>query len=218
MGIKQNREYYVSVEGETEKWYFEHLKKLINQCDDALFKVKMEPRVKKSPLSFVKALAAPYEIKAFHICDYESNEEEHVRQFKKMLIELKEANRIKRKIIYSLGYSNYSFDLWMILHKRQFIGPLPHRKSYLKGINDVYNEHFQFLDDYKEEANFKRILSRIDLSDVKRAIQNADYIRKKHAENGDVMDEYAGFLFYRDNPDLTINECIKQLLEECGVD
>ncbi len=28
--MKENRKFYLSVEGETEKWYFEHLKTLVD--------------------------------------------------------------------------------------------------------------------------------------------------------------------------------------------
>ena len=139
----------MSAEGETEKWYFEHLTKLVNESSDSIYKLKMKPKVKKSPKSFTKTFPALYgKINAFHICDYESNEDLHVRQFQDILTELKVSNKMK-KVNYKLGYSNFSFELWMILHKKQQKGALPHRKNYLNSINDAYDENFQFLADYK---------------------------------------------------------------------
>lgn len=39
MAEKTTLKYYFSVEGETEKWYLEHLSALINQADKSLCKV-----------------------------------------------------------------------------------------------------------------------------------------------------------------------------------
>lgn len=217
MIMKKNRKYFISVEGETEKWYFEHLQYLINHSQESVFTTKFVIKVNKSPKSFVKTLQALYEIDAFHICDYESNEQVHVQQFERVLKELKEAKKIKNIIMYSLGYCNYAFELWIILHKRNFCVPLSHRNNYLSYINSTYNEKFQFLSDYKEELNFKRLLAQIDLNDVKLAIQNANRIREYQVNNGAKMQQYAGFSYYTRNPDITINECVMKIFQECGL-
>lgn len=209
--------YYLSVEGETEKWYFEHLQKLINAKEEIPYNVKFDIKVNKSIESRVKSISAPYKVNAFHICDYESNEKIHTKQFENVLQELKKVKKMKRNIEYKLGYSNFSFDLWMILHKKQQIGSVSHRKQYVKGINDAYGEKFQFIDEYKEEKNFKRILSKINLDDVIEAVNNGNEIRKMNQQNSkDKYRKYGQFEFYTENPDMTINECIEQILKECG--
>ena len=109
----------MSVEGETEKWYFEYLQRLINNDENLLCTVKFDIKINKSIHSRAKSIPAPYKVKAFHICDYESNEEEHIEQFAKILIELKSVKTINKNIVYNLGYSNFSFELWIILHKVQ---------------------------------------------------------------------------------------------------
>ena len=38
--MKKVNSYYFSVEGENEKWYFEHLQNLINKSDKSTFNVK----------------------------------------------------------------------------------------------------------------------------------------------------------------------------------
>ena len=92
-----------------------------------------------------------------------------------------------------------------------------HRKQYIIGINKAYNEKFQFIDDYKEEKNFKRILSKISLDDVIEAVNNGNEIRKMNEENSrDKYRKYGQFEFYTENPDMTINECVEQILKECG--
>ena len=210
--------YYLSVEGETEQWYFERLQELINNKEELLFKVKFYPKISKSITSTAKSISAPYKpTKVFHICDYESNEQVHVKQFNKVLDELKNVNKINKNLEYKLGYSNFSFDLWMILHKIQQKGSLSHRKQYVNGINRAYNEKFQFIDDYKEEKNFKRILQKIELEDVIRAVKNGNEIRKMNEENAkDKCKIYGKFKYYTENPDLTINKCVEQILKECG--
>lgn len=209
--------YYLSVEGETEKWYFERLQNLINDKKELSYKVKFDIRISKSIISRAKSISAPYKIKAFHICDYESNSEVHTKQFNQILDDLKNVKKINKNINYKLGYSNFSFDLWMILHKKQQKGMVSHRKQYVEGINKAYNEKFQFIDDYKEEKNFKRILSKISLEDVITAINNGNEIRKLKEQNSkENYRKYGQFEYYTENPDVTINECVEQILKECG--
>ncbi len=209
--------YYLSVEGETEKWYFEHLQNLINSKEDLPYKVKFDVKINKSIVSRAKSISAPYKIKVFHICDYESNEKVHIEQFDKVLQDLNNIRRINKNLDYKLGYSNFSFDLWIILHKKQQIGSVSHRKQYVKGINSAYSEKFQFIDDYKEEKNFKRILSKITLEDVIMAVNNGNEIRKLNEQNAKVKCKiYGNFKYYIENPDMTINECVEQILKETG--
>ena len=97
--------YYLSVEGETEKWYFEHLQKLINNKEELPCTVKLYIKINKSIKSRAKAIPAPFKIKAFHICDYESNSDVHTKHFENVLKELKEVKKINKNINYKLGYS-----------------------------------------------------------------------------------------------------------------
>lgn len=209
--------YYLSVEGETEKWYFECLQNLINDKEELSYKVKFDIKISKFIISRAKSISAPYKTKAFHICDYESNSDVHTKQFNQILDDLKNVKKINKNINYKLGYSNFSFDLWIILHKKQQKGMVSHRKQYVDGINKAYNEKFQFIDDYKEEKNFKRILSKISLEDVITAINNGNEIRKLNEQNSkENHRKYGQFEYYTENPDITINECVEQILKECG--
>ena len=45
---KVTNNYYLSVEGETEKWYFNHLQNLINNSDKASHKVIFNIKISKS--------------------------------------------------------------------------------------------------------------------------------------------------------------------------
>lgn len=215
--MKPQKQYYFSVEGETEQWYLEYLQKLINNCTKATSTVKFQIKICKSITKRAKSIPAIYGTRVFHICDYESNDEIHVNQFNQILEELKKVKQINKMLDYKLGYSNFTFDLWIILHKKQQNSSVIHRKQYVKGINKAYRENFEFLDEYKKEANFKRILSKIKIEDVIKAVKRGNEIRAKHKEDEDRMIKYGKFEYYRENPDMTINECIEEILKDCEI-
>lgn len=52
-----------------------------------------------------------------HICDIESNGEYHTDKFQNILKEMSEVKK-QKNINYQLGYSNFTFELWIILHKK----------------------------------------------------------------------------------------------------
>lgn len=43
--LKQSNKYYFTVEGETEKWYFDWLQKTINETDTTRFKVNFDCKI-----------------------------------------------------------------------------------------------------------------------------------------------------------------------------
>lgn len=57
------------------------------------------------------------------------------------------------------------------------------RKQYLKDLKNAYNIDFEDLRAYKKEANFKRLLHTIELSDVRAAVDRAKYIMELKKEN-----------------------------------
>ncbi len=218
MERKTTKQYIFTVEGETEKWYLEWLRDRINECDNSKYKASIIAKVQKNPLKYAKgqiSLTAP---RVTHLCDYESEEECHTGEFSAVLDNLKEANGLAGKSIkYSLGYSNFSFELWIVLHKIPSSGILTHRRLYLAPINKIFDEKFGKLDEYKKEANFKRCLSKLTLNDVINAIARARKIMEDNKQNGLVECEYKGFRYYRENPSLTIWESICGILTDCGL-
>ena len=73
-------------------------------------------KVEKDPYKRAKKMVVTSKTEIWHLSDYESNERFHVQQFHHTIDHLKKASRIKN-ITYKFGYSNFTFDLWMILHK-----------------------------------------------------------------------------------------------------
>lgn len=215
-----NQTYTMTVEGECEKYYFEHLKKLINENKSRIANCQFKPdiAVKKSPLKHAKAFNG-LDNKFFHIQDIEDYySEEHKKVFYNTLEELKNARKYVK--YYKLGYTNFSFELWILLHKRDMTHSISNRKKYISIINESYGTNFEHIGDYKEEQNFKKILNQISLDDVYQAIKRAKEIRLCNecetckAQN-QKLEEYCNYTFFTVNPDLDIHEIIETILVDC---
>ncbi|MFA0815161.1 MAG: RloB domain-containing protein [Anaerofustis sp.] len=216
--MKETNKYYFSVEGETELWYLEWLEKQINGLEDSKYKVSFNVKIQNSPLKRTKAfITTSDKIVIYHVCDVESQEECHVKKFQKVLTEMKDSHKIKSAITYKLAYSNYSFELWMVLHKNTCNGALSHRKSYLDCINSAFNVKYQFLHDYKKESNFKNILAKIQITDVYEAINRAKTIEENNQKNEKLLIEHKGYYYYAENPSLSINQVIEKILNDCSL-
>lgn len=219
--MKKCKQYVLSVAGYNEKWYFEHLKKLINNSDESKFRVQFDIKIEKSPISRMKSLKRPVfgneKITVFHIADYESNEEFHQNEFFKMLGELKTINTKKSNYRFDLGYTNFAFELWLILHKKYNFAQMIHRKHYIDPINRAYGTNFIRMKENKHKEPFDKLLTQIDLHDVKVAIENAKTIRPTLLSIGCKIDKHKGFHYFRENPDLTINICVEKILSECMI-
>lgn len=211
---KTNIKYYFTVEGETEKWYLDWLKQLINNEPSAVHTVTIDSKKEKNPVKRAKSLTVLSETIVTHWFDYESNDDIHERQFKETLDALKKTSTLKKQIKYKLGYSNFTFELWMILHKRDCNATLAHRRQYLQWINNAFGESFAELSDYKEEANFKRVLKKISLDDVRAATIRAKNIMSRNKEVGLTLHEYKGYKFYKENPSLLVHESIEKILRD----
>lgn len=111
MNRKIRKNYYFSVEGETEKWYLKCLENQINN-NDALFNVNFTVYIQKDSIAAIKRLTSVDNIEVVHVFDFEEPQNEEA--FKNTLSSMKKAAGIKRVKKYYLGYSNYSFDLWII--------------------------------------------------------------------------------------------------------
>lgn len=217
---RERKKYYFTVEGQTEKLYLEWLKNAINSEERTEENVSFQIKVEPNPLSYAKNVSMTGTTNVTHIVDMESNSEEHTEKFYNLLNNLDKANKLKnvgRQVTYNLAYSNYTFELWMILHKKDCLSTKSHRKEYLKEINSSYKTAIISLNDYKEEANFKKLLESLTLNDVKQAVLRSEEIMKKRQECGDKLMEYRSYKFYKNNPSLSIGEVIKTILQGCGL-
>ena len=201
--------YYFSVEGETEKWYLDWLQEIINAESSAKYKVSIDAKVEKNPVKRAKAMNVLSATQITHLFDYESDDPVHTTQFVDTLDLLKATSKLGKQIKYKLGYSNFTFELWIVLHKMNCNTCLTHRSQYLSSINKAYDENFENLDKYKHEANFKRVLGKISLQKVKDAIERSKTIMQRNDENKLVLHQYKGYQYYKENPSLSIWESIE---------
>ena len=216
--LKETKKYIFTVEGDTEQWYLEWLAKQINACENATYKATIVAKVQQNPSKFAKSQTTFSAPRIVHICDIESKDEEHKKKFTDVLDQIANANKLGKKIKYDLGYCNYTFELWIALHKVNCNGPLTHRSQYLSYINKAFDKHFENLDQYKEKENFERCLSKLTLKDVKKAIEKSKRIMENNeSDPGKKPVIYKKFKYYEDNPSLTIWEHVKRILDDCGV-
>lgn len=213
--MKTTQKYYFSVEGETEKWYLDWLQDKINNELASKYKVSIDSKIQKNPLKRAKSINVLSKVEITHMFDYESDDEVHTTQFRETLNLLKETSKLGKQIKYNLGYSNFTFELWIVLHKANCNASLAHRRQYLEPINRAYNESFEHLDHYKQESNFKRLLGKISLQEVKMAVERSKSIMQRNEENGLVLQQYKGYRYYKENPSLSIWESIEKILIDC---
>lgn len=214
---KSTKKYYFSVEGETEQWYLKWLQDRINEKEEATYKVSLDCPIQKNPLKRAKSLVVTGKTEVWHISDYESDEPIHVKEFIETMDNMKAAKSLGKQISYQFGYSNLTFDLWIVLHMGDCNGSISHRKNYLAPLNRAYDEHFENMDEYKHEANFKRCLGKLQLSNVIDAVNRAKTIMQNNQNNGYTLQQYKGYKYYKENPSLAIWEVIEKILKDCGL-
>lgn len=213
--LKPTKKYYFTVEGETEQWYLQWLQKQINDSEASQYKVSLDCPVQKNPLKRAKSLVVTGKTEIYHFMDYESDEPIHVSQFTEAMDNMKKAQQLGKQIRYHFGYTNLTFDLWIILHKADSNSSLTHRRQHLTPLNRAFEEHFESMDEYKHEANFKRILSRLILPEVVEAINRAKAIMQRNHEIGYILHQYKGYHYYKENPSLAVWEPIERILKDC---
>lgn len=225
MSKKQFRHLFMSVEGvNCETLYFKHVAKLITESDSAKYGLKLDPRVAR-PLDFAKRnhfkprdsykhRPLPY----IHIQDIEDYyDEEQKAKFYGIIDEMRDVKE-QFNISYEFGYSNYTFELWLLLHVADMNYAVSDRYAYLEKINKWFGRHFQSLEEYKKENEFQSILDEfVTLDSVFNAIERAEIIVQKNEDNKNVRENYRNFTFYHDNPDISVHNVVKLMFEICAV-
>ena len=207
------KKYFFSVEGQTELWYLQWLQKEINEQAEK-FTVKFDCKTEKDPIARVRGMTVLSETTIVHIFDVESGIASDIQRFEDVLNKMRRAEKLGKSVKYQLGYSNLSFELWMILHKADFDIQLSNCLGYLKYINSYYGEHFESLNEYKEEQNFKRLLSHLSIDNVKAALERADQIQKRNMERSYKEINYRNYKYFRENPPLSLGEIISGIFSE----
>ena len=226
MNIRESRQFHMSVEGANcERLYFEHLAKIINRSGQQKYNLKLSPKA-MSPLQYAKRTAykpvdkrrggknLPY----IHIQDIEDYyDAEQQQKFYRIIDEMRTAERTFN-ISYCLGYSNYTFELWMLLHVADMTASVANRGAYLRPINQYFKREYHSLAEFKNETEFQHILEEfITLDTIFTAVSRAERIAENNAKQSKKRISYHGVTFYPDNPDVTVHEIVQMIFDVCEV-
>lgn len=209
--------FYFSVEGETEASYLRWLQNTINESGGTAYTVCFDVKV-CSPVSRVKRMTVPQRITIYHFCDCESASEEHQKRFKGFLDEMKNAEKLGKQVTYVLGYCNFSFELWILMHVTNAQRSLTDRSHYLKELNSAFHEHFTSMKEFKKEKNLTKIFEKLTLEDVRRAIKLSEKLMKQKKECQALLEKYKKFSFYKENPSLSLGGIFAEIFKKINLE
>lgn len=226
MSRSESRQFHMSVEGANcERLYFEHLAKLINGSSHHKYDLKISPKA-MSPLQYAKRTAyrpvdkrrGGRDLPYIHIQDIEDYYDVQQQQkFYKVIDEMRTAEQTFG-ISYCLGYSNYTFELWMLLHVAGMTAAMTNRAAYLRPINQYFKRQYGSLVEFKNATEFQRLLDQfITLDAVFDAVSRAERIVENNKEHSKNQVSYRGVVFYPDNPDVSVHEVVRMIFEVCEV-
>lgn len=226
MSRSESRQFHMSVEGANcERLYFEHLARLINLSGRNKYNLKIAPKA-MSPFQYAKRTAykpvdkqkGGKDLPYIHIQDIEDfYDAQQQRKFYGVIDEMRKAEQTFR-ISYQLGYSNYTFELWMLLHVANMTSAAKNRVAYLRPINQYFHRNYSSLDAFKGVSEFQGILDGfITLDTVFDAVERAERIVANNEKQNKKKTTYRGITFYQDNPDITVHEIVKMIFEVCDV-
>lgn len=111
------------------------------------------------------------------------------------------------------AYSNLNFDLWLAMHSPNYkgVGAANKTDAYHKLVRVCFGLDAEA--NIKEERVIRDILKQITLDNVKLAIHRAEEIRAQKLESDK---HQAGNTDWYDNPDFSIGQFLKKVLEDAG--
>lgn len=171
-----DREYRVPVyiygDGETEESYFNHLnviKKFKN--------IRFIPKIYDKPKKFERMFQNEKHVYAVFDIDNHGKD-------KKSTEYINLENKLKKYKNYAF-FANYSFETWILLHKRKKIPMIIHKNDY----DSLMNTHFRLKikwskPDGKNKEQRDIVMSKLSVQDVNTACENAKEIEnEKFYEN-----------------------------------
>lgn len=213
---KYSEKFFFSVEGETEVLYLKWLQKAINTSPNAsqtvIFDVKID-----DPVGRVKGMQVTSATRIFHLCDYESSGEEHQKKFLHQIDAMRQAEKLGKTVRYNLGYCNFSFELWILLHAIDAKKCLSNRSQYLTEINRAFDENYKNLAEFKNGKNLSQFFEKLSIQDVIEAVKRAEDITKFNEANGYQLLTHKKSSYYRENPSLSLGAVFREILHSCGL-
>ena len=153
-----------------------------------------------------------------HVQDIEDYYDDFQRKkFYKMIDEIRKAEH-DFGIVYKLGYSNYTFELWMLLHVADITHAIQNRHSYLPLINRWFHRNYTDINEFKSHDEFQKNLDEfVTLDSIIQAISRAKRIVDNNRKERKIEETYKGFSFYRDNPDVSVHKVVQMIFDVCEI-
>ena len=150
--------------------------------------------------------------------DIEDYSDYHIEKFHKLLESNKQAKAIFKKYNFVIGYSNFTFEVWIISHKSQ-VNLVTDRSLYYKQINSAYGKNFVDNKEYKHKKNFTSILETLSLDDViKKALPECKRFKSVNRQNNPQLERSMyGFKYMLSNPDTTLDDFVELILHNAGL-
>ena len=136
------QQYHFLVEGECEERYLRRLQELINERQDIGQKVSFVIKRGMTMTSMVKNLSPWVKTTIVEVMDYEGSSQSDQQTFVHALDDMEKASHLKPGVKCVLGYSNLTFELWILLHKMDCRRTLDNKKQYLDLLNQAYKSKF----------------------------------------------------------------------------
>ena len=118
---------------------------------------------------------------------------------------------IENKI--ELGYTNYCFDLCLILHKEDYFDIVQNQDAYADKLRQVFGLAADA--NIKKEKRVTEIVNQIGLSDIKNAIQRVKKISEDN--QGKEANKTPKENRYYDNPDTQMHVLLQFLFAKVGI-
>ncbi len=206
--MRYRKTYLCICDGQQEKMYLEHVARLVNDFPNKVIKfnvyIDRPYRLKKTYEDYSCAALFDYDFddvnfkRNIELCDKLNRNERKYGKGK------------NQRFIYH-AYSNVNFDLWLILHKKDFNRPVSRTDAYVNEVRKIYGLGSN--EDIKNRETLNRILNQISLIDVKKAIERAEKIKK--TKDPKEATKVGSTLIYP-NPDFSIHEFLKVVLKDSG--
>lgn len=200
-------QYFCICEGQQEELYLDHLGALLKTPQRS---VKFK-HIRGTAADLKRG--APFGYDKAVLFDHDCKKARFIQQIE--ACDKAEKGRTNRQDPHTYhAYSNLNFDLWLALHSQAFTAfhtPVCQNNDYVDAVRKCY--HLSKTADIKKESVIQKILDKITLDDVKRAIRRAEEIRARKVVTAP---HRAGNTDWYDNPDFSIDQFLKKVLKDAG--
>lgn len=111
------------------------------------------------------------------------------------------------------GYSNFCFDLWLILHKEDYYQEVENQDGYAEEMRRVFK--LGKFANIKRKEQVERIVNQITMQDVKDAIVRADIIEARNRERDSILTPKSNR--YYNNPDTQVHNVLKSIFAKAEI-